>query len=140
MFARLYHFVFIALLVGAVSAIPLKDGYNSCTTPAVRKEWRALTGKEQSAFLSAVKCLATVPHNTTIGPDGSQPDVPPVNATSNRYDDFVFTHMDGVIRNHFTGGETITLLIRLFGVLATEPDGLDSIPELASLVPSHLRV
>ncbi|QRV80542.1 tyrosinase [Ceratobasidium sp. AG-Ba] len=73
----------------------------TCTAPSVRKEWRDLKDREKKAFLDAVKCLGRKPHgkltlsNATAG-------VPPYNSNSSLYDDFVYTHIDSNVKDHFT--------------------------------------
>ncbi|KAK7688337.1 hypothetical protein QCA50_008709 [Cerrena zonata] len=91
-----------SLLVGA---IPVAESQLSktCTKPGIRKEWRTLSNQEKASFIKAVHCLETLPHSQSIFADGSQPDVPPVRNDTNAYDDFVYAHLDGVNRNHFTG-------------------------------------
>ncbi|KAJ7328833.1 Di-copper centre-containing protein [Mycena albidolilacea] len=80
-----------------------------CTKPAVRKEWRTLSVAQQTNWIDAVKCLANLPHDEGLTPtvDRSISQIPPINASSSYYDDFVYMHMVSNfatrIRIHFTG-------------------------------------
>ncbi|KAF9525718.1 hypothetical protein CPB83DRAFT_896760 [Crepidotus variabilis] len=48
-------------------APPVPHDYTSeCLNPTVRKDWRTLSGAERTGWISAVKCLANMPHNTSV--------------------------------------------------------------------------
>ncbi|KAH8885499.1 Di-copper centre-containing protein [Thozetella sp. PMI_491] len=64
-----------------------------CTSPLVRKEWRALTKKEQLSYIAAVKCLQAKPSKTSSVYTGAQ----------SRYDDFQAVHIAMTERIHFVG-------------------------------------
>lgn len=53
----------------------------SCPNPIVRKEWRSLTSKEQTDYITAVKCLINLPSIATS-----------VGGALNRFDDFQGVH------------------------------------------------
>lgn len=53
----------------------------ACPNPIVRKEWRSLTSKEQTDYISAVKCLISLPSIATS-----------VGGALNRFDDFQGVH------------------------------------------------
>ncbi|KAJ6571409.1 Di-copper centre-containing protein [Mycena capillaripes] len=77
-----------------------------CIKPAVRKEWRTLSVAERTEWIDAVKCLANLPHDEGLTPtvDRSISQIPPVNASSSYYDDFVYMHMvSAFLQIHFTG-------------------------------------
>ncbi|KAJ6626038.1 Di-copper centre-containing protein [Mycena sp. CBHHK59/15] len=40
--------------------------HETCTNPAVRKEWRTLTKAERTNWINAVKCLANLPHDDAV--------------------------------------------------------------------------
>jgi len=77
----------------------------SCTTPRVRKEWRAFSTYEKAEWIHAVNCLSHMPHDPSLAPsvDPSVSLIPPVNASGSYYDDLVYIHMDLNTRIHFTG-------------------------------------
>ncbi|KAJ6576032.1 Di-copper centre-containing protein [Mycena vulgaris] len=77
----------------------------ACTEPAVRKEWRTLTKAERTDWISAVKCMANLPHDEGLTPtvDRSISGIVAMNASGSYYDDFVYMHMDLNTRIHFTG-------------------------------------
>jgi len=76
-----------------------------CVTPDVRREWRALSVKERAEWISAVKCLAKVPHKEYVVAYPNH-----VNYTfefslaqnSSMFDDFSFIHTDLNPFIHFT--------------------------------------
>lgn len=96
-----FKFVFTFLL----ALLPLLVGANRCDNPQIRKEWRTLSWSEQKAYMDAIKCLASLPHDNNLKPlvplNTSQ--IPLVNPNSSYYDDFVYIHMDLNPIIHFTG-------------------------------------
>ncbi|KAH8994114.1 Di-copper centre-containing protein [Lactarius hatsudake] len=88
-------------VVGAFSTHQKK----ACIKPAIRKEWRALRTQEKMEWIRAVNCLSHLPHDPALTPkvNRSVSLIPPVNASSSYYDDFVYLHMDLNTVIHFTG-------------------------------------
>ncbi|KAH9011802.1 Di-copper centre-containing protein [Lactarius pseudohatsudake] len=88
-------------VVGAFSTHQKK----ACIKPAIRKEWRALRAQEKMEWIRAVNCLSHFPHDPALTPrvNRSVSLIPPVNASSSYYDDFVYLHMDLSTKIHFTG-------------------------------------
>ncbi|KAF7313884.1 Tyrosinase central domain-containing protein [Mycena chlorophos] len=64
---------------------------SGCTTPFVRKEWRALTGNEQLGYIAAVQCLQGLP--TITGLHGAK----------TRFDDFQAVHVVQAEAVHLVG-------------------------------------
>ncbi|KDQ13278.1 hypothetical protein BOTBODRAFT_33608 [Botryobasidium botryosum FD-172 SS1] len=93
-------FVILACALGSTVAIPSKP---TCQNPGVRKEWRALGYSGQKAYVDAMKCLSSLPHDPSLSPTGATPGLPPLDKNSSRYDDVVYTHMDANEKVHFTG-------------------------------------
>ncbi|TFK70138.1 Di-copper centre-containing protein [Pluteus cervinus] len=77
----------------------------SCTNPTIRKEWRTFSVDEKKAFLSAVKCLGSKPHNWDLVQSNTGPDIPNMmtDPSISMYDDMVFTHIDLNHHIHSTG-------------------------------------
>ncbi|KAG8793439.1 hypothetical protein FRC12_002735 [Ceratobasidium sp. 428] len=93
----------VAISTLSVSAQLSGTPPGQCTSPLkVRKEWRDLNDAGRKAFIDAVKCLGTKPHNSTLAPTGATSGIPPVNTSSSYYDDFVYAHMDSNVKDHFT--------------------------------------
>ncbi|KAK8041737.1 Tyrosinase-like protein orsC [Apiospora rasikravindrae] len=68
------------------------DGIDStCTKPYVRKEWRRLTLDERKSYIGAVKCMM------------AKPGVAPLDAVTNRFEDFLATHIVQAFDSHFVG-------------------------------------
>ncbi|KAG8733898.1 hypothetical protein FRC12_018712 [Ceratobasidium sp. 428] len=96
----------LAAVAFASTTWALPAARSECTTPYERKEWRELSSTAQAAFITAVKCLSnptTHPHSSSLTPTGYTSGIAPVDTTSSRYDDFVYSHMDSNIITHFTG-------------------------------------
>ncbi|KAJ7594555.1 Di-copper centre-containing protein [Mycena floridula] len=74
-----------------------------CTRPSIRKEWRSLSYVEREEWVTAVKCLANLPHDDALAPTVNPTDIVPVNKSSSYYDDLVYMHMDLNHRIHSTG-------------------------------------
>ncbi|KAJ7693383.1 Di-copper centre-containing protein [Mycena rosella] len=74
-----------------------------CTRPAVRKEWRSLSHKEQEHWISAFKCVADLPGDFEFSPTVNPPDIAPFNDSGSLFDDYVYAHMDLNHHIHFTG-------------------------------------
>lgn len=93
------------LHVTLVSALLFTSVRAHCHTPKVRKEWRCLSPDERHSWLTAVECLANLPHDPKIvaTTDPSISLIPPINESSSHYDDFVYIHMDLNVRIHSTG-------------------------------------
>ncbi|TBU33894.1 Di-copper centre-containing protein [Dichomitus squalens] len=74
-----------------------------CTNPAVRKEWRTLSTIEKAAWIAAVKCLASLPHDPNLAPivNRTISNIPPINNSSSYWDDLVYIHMDLNTRARF---------------------------------------
>ncbi|KAG8775288.1 hypothetical protein FRC12_001563 [Ceratobasidium sp. 428] len=97
---------FLALvpIIATISAVSASVTLPKCSKAlSVRKEWRDTTDAEKKAFIDAVKCLGNKPHSSNLQPSGATPGIPPMNATSSLYDDFVYTHQDVNVLTHFTG-------------------------------------
>ncbi|KAF8342253.1 Di-copper centre-containing protein [Cantharellus anzutake] len=97
-------FFIIASVVATALAAP-GSWRNKCKNPRVRKEWRSesLGYNGRKAFVDAIKCLSSLPHDPGLKPTGATPGLPPIRADSSRYDDFVYTHMDATDSAHYTG-------------------------------------
>ncbi|KAI8633915.1 hypothetical protein F5Y19DRAFT_489347 [Xylariaceae sp. FL1651] len=65
----------------------------SCTTPLVRREWRALSNPERLGFIHAVKCLQKKPGKTSSSYAG----------VKSRYDDFLALHISQTDYIHWVG-------------------------------------
>ncbi|KAJ7121493.1 Di-copper centre-containing protein [Mycena epipterygia] len=94
----------VAISLLLLSNLPVADAA-ACKNPAVRKEWRTLSKAERANWISAVKCLANLPHDPALTPsvNRSISNIVPVNASGSYLDDFVYMHMDLNTRIHFTG-------------------------------------
>jgi tyrosinase len=90
-------FLWVLLLIANVDA--------TCVNPSVRREWRQLSTDERTAWISAVKCLSALPHDSALTPsvDPTISLIPAVNATSSFWDDISYMHMDLNWVIHFTG-------------------------------------
>ncbi|KAK8048222.1 Tyrosinase-like protein orsC [Apiospora phragmitis] len=64
---------------------------STCTKPYVRKEWRRLTMDERYSYIDAVKCMM------------AKPGVAPLDAVTNRFEDFLATHIVQAFDSHFVG-------------------------------------
>ncbi|KAK6843889.1 hypothetical protein PG987_004749 [Apiospora arundinis] len=64
---------------------------STCTKPYVRKEWRRLTIDERKLYIGAVKCMM------------KRPGVAPMEAVTNRFEDFLATHIVQALDSHFVG-------------------------------------
>lgn len=99
--------VFILILVSFSMLLTLTvsapDRPSHCKHPAIRKEWRALSSRERTEWIAAVKCLATLPHDESLSPMVKPSDIVRVNASGSYYDDIVYVHMDMNHKIHFTG-------------------------------------
>ncbi|KAG9083366.1 hypothetical protein FRC06_004564 [Ceratobasidium sp. 370] len=98
-FLALLSLVATALTFSRVSAT---YGGKKCENPDVRNEWRDLTDTQKKSFIKAVKCLAKLPHDPSLAPSGATPNLPPMNTSASRFDDFVYAHMDSNVKDHFT--------------------------------------
>ena len=67
---------------------------SQCTQLQTHKEWRELQKEEQKSYLQAVKCLRTNPSKFDLGLTHGNP--------KTRYDDFVYSHMEGTPYYHGT--------------------------------------
>jgi len=77
-----------------------------CLKPQVRREWRALSVGERAEWISAVKCLAKVPHKEYVVPYPNHVNYTfefSLDKNSSMFDDFSFTHSDLNPLIHFTG-------------------------------------
>ncbi|KAF9036288.1 hypothetical protein BJ165DRAFT_1417209 [Panaeolus papilionaceus] len=83
----------LLFLVTLTSAKPRK-GRKQCHKPLIRKEWRTLSRKAQTEYLSAVQCFLTKPGITP-------PEIAP--GAVSRYDDLVVTHNTQAMSIHFVG-------------------------------------
>ncbi|QRV95097.1 tyrosinase [Ceratobasidium sp. AG-Ba] len=83
------------------NCVLVHNGADTCTTPSVRREWRDLEDSEKKAFLDAVKCLSYMPHGDLVLTNAT-PGIPAYDIRSSKYDDFVYTHMDTNVKDHFT--------------------------------------
>lgn len=97
-------FISLAIISSVVGATHIHKK-ETCSTPAVRKEWRALTKCEKAAWIKAVNCLSHLPHDdaltATVDPSVSL--IPSINASGSYYNDIVYAHMDLNPKIHFTG-------------------------------------
>ncbi|THH21568.1 hypothetical protein EW146_g41 [Bondarzewia mesenterica] len=101
---------FKAITLGVFATAFFTAGVNAaCVRPSVRKEWRRMSTKEKTNWISAVKCLSHLPHDPNMTPtvNVSLSGIPPLNTSGSYYDDFVYMHMDLNIelcaKIHFTG-------------------------------------
>lgn len=62
--------------------------YPRCESAASRREWRTLSIDEKANWISAVNCLANLPHDDALNPtfDTSFSRIPIVNSSSSYYD------------------------------------------------------
>ncbi|KAJ7624811.1 Di-copper centre-containing protein [Roridomyces roridus] len=106
------HFPAISSLVSLVlslffpPALPIPDAAgSSCTTPVLRREWRALTREERAHWIGAVKCLSNLPHdpNLVATVDPAISGIGSIDTSASYYDDLVYMHMDLNVKIHFTG-------------------------------------
>jgi len=81
------------------------DAGTKCTKLSVRREWRSMPPHERADWISAVKCLNTLPHNSSLVPtlNTTFAAIPPINTSSSYFDDWVYVHMDLNRIIHFTG-------------------------------------
>ncbi|KAH9974194.1 Di-copper centre-containing protein [Russula vinacea] len=91
--------------LGSAPAVHYSYEKYTCTQPAIRREWRAITTEQKAEWIRAVHCLSQTPHDPALAPivDPSVSLIPPVNASSSYYDDIVYLHMDLNTRIHWTG-------------------------------------
>ncbi|RPD74200.1 Di-copper centre-containing protein [Lentinus tigrinus ALCF2SS1-7] len=77
----------------------------TCTHPSVRREWRKLSVVERAEWISAINCLANLPHDDSLTPtvDPSVSNIPSVNTSGSYWDDLVYIHMDLNTKIHSTG-------------------------------------
>ncbi|KIK60139.1 hypothetical protein GYMLUDRAFT_43894 [Collybiopsis luxurians FD-317 M1] len=94
---------FPSLLLSLLLAVLTVDA--QCIEPSVRREWRTLTTDEKAAWISAVKCLGSSPHNpnltATVDPSISL--IPAMNSSGSFWDDISYMHMDLNVKIHQTG-------------------------------------
>jgi tyrosinase len=78
--------------------------YKPCLNPSVRREWRSMPREERAEWITAVKCLNTLPHNSSLVPtfNTTYAQIPPVNPDSTYLDDWSYIHMDLNPVIHFT--------------------------------------
>ncbi|KAF9649244.1 Di-copper centre-containing protein, partial [Thelephora ganbajun] len=76
-----------------------------CSNPSVRREWRSLAPEERAEWIAAVKCLNTLPHDSSLVPtfNTTYTAIPPINTSSSYFDDWVYVHMDLNPVIHYTG-------------------------------------
>ncbi|KAJ7091863.1 Di-copper centre-containing protein [Mycena belliarum] len=74
--------VFVSLLSPVGGAVERRK----CSHPAVRKEWRSLPHKERADWITAVNCLAKLPHDRMFKPSVNPPDIAPYNASGSLFD------------------------------------------------------
>ncbi|KAF7529405.1 hypothetical protein G7054_g9879 [Neopestalotiopsis clavispora] len=65
----------------------------SCRDPVVRTEWRRMSPDQQDSYIAAIKCML----------EKTAEEYPVVPAASNRYEDFVATHISSVWNAHYVG-------------------------------------
>lgn len=84
---------FLTALVVAVAttASPVARADGVCTSPAVRKEWRELSGAEKAEYLKAAVCLRGLPKQKYAD----------IDAVTTRMDDLVYTHFSLNLDIHF---------------------------------------
>ncbi|KUJ17276.1 Di-copper centre-containing protein [Mollisia scopiformis] len=82
----------VLLLLTSAIAAPIEER-NTCTTLAVRKEWRTLSKAERLEYVGAVKCLMAKPAQTGAFFAGAK----------TRYDDFLALHINSTDYVHFNG-------------------------------------
>ncbi|KAL7281743.1 hypothetical protein ACG7TL_005061 [Trametes sanguinea] len=77
----------------------------ACTHPSIRREWRKLSKPERAEWISAINCLARLPHDDALTPivNRSISNIPAVNTSGSYWDDLVYIHMDLNTRIHSTG-------------------------------------
>lgn len=81
-----------ALVVAAATiASPVARADGACTSPAVRKEWRELSGAEKAEYLKAAVCLRGLPKQKYAD----------INAVTTRLDELVYTHFSLNLDIHF---------------------------------------
>jgi len=100
--SRFMKLALVAITVLAQSAIARPSG---CTNPSVRREWRRLSRRERADWIRAVKCLNSLPHNSSLAPtyNLTYTQIPPINTSTSYFDDFIYTHMDLNPAIHVTG-------------------------------------
>ncbi|KUJ14273.1 Di-copper centre-containing protein [Mollisia scopiformis] len=76
----------------------------ACSSIEVRKEWRSFTTDEQTAWIDAVKCMAELPHNSSlVATVGEFAAIAKITSNSSYYDDYTYVHSDLNPTIHFTG-------------------------------------
>lgn len=76
--------ILTGLALAAVTAAgPIARTDSTCTNPAVRKEWRELSGTEKAEYLRAAVCLRGLPKQEYAD----------ITAVTTRMDDLVYTHL-----------------------------------------------
>lgn len=93
----------VSLVVLSTLTVSTSVCPSHCKRPAVRKEWCTLSLRERKEWITAVNCLATLPHDETLTPMVKPSNIVGVNASGSYYDDIVHMHMDMNHKIHFTG-------------------------------------
>ncbi|KAG8745121.1 hypothetical protein FRC10_008732 [Ceratobasidium sp. 414] len=74
----------------------------ACTKPRVRKEWRTLSKPEKKAWIDGLKCMASMPHSSTLYKTRIAGGVPLIDPNSTHYDDWTYLHVDSNVKTHIT--------------------------------------
>ncbi|KAL4261543.1 Di-copper centre-containing domain superfamily protein [Pleurotus pulmonarius] len=92
------------LVPETLSELQPQPSTTRCTSPTVRKEWRSLTKMERTDWITAVKCLHSLPHDSDYEPPRRMHlYMPPLNTSSSYYDDLVYFHVNNDNYVHLTG-------------------------------------
>lgn len=81
----------ILTLAAAAAASAIPRANTTCTSPAVRKEWRELDDTEKAEYLRAAVCVRGLPKEKYAA----------IEAVTTRMDDFVYTHFSLNTQIHF---------------------------------------
>ncbi|KDR66552.1 hypothetical protein GALMADRAFT_259070 [Galerina marginata CBS 339.88] len=103
---------FVNVVVSLASMVPFlsplappatHEHISKCVNPAVRREWRTLSVAERTEWIGAIKCLAKMPHNSSVHETQFRAFQPRLNPNSSFFDDLTFVHNDLIELIHGTG-------------------------------------